>query len=400
MTPHATDVPAARTRSARLAIGAVFFVNGITFASWLPRLPEIQARIDVSDTALGVALVGAGVGGLAASLVSGRMVDRFGSRTMTALTSAALSVALPLMGVAPTAVLVFASLILIGAFDGLTDVAMNAQAVELQRRGGSSIINRFHALWSAGSVVGGLLASRAAQVGLELWVQLLLTAAVLVGMTAVATRWLLPSSPAGRPAGDTTSSAGAWPRSILLRLLLVGLAVALAEAPPNEWAALMMADRFDLGPGAAGLGFVAVAGGMLIGRLVGDHVTDRYGLEATRRCGAALAAVGVVIATLAPHPVAAGAGLIVAGLGLSTLFPLLFRAASDLTHGSHSGMAAFSSGARLGFLLASPAIGLIAGGSSIAVAVLMVAGGAGVAVALSRLPVRAAGELATPSRSS
>ena len=156
----------------------------------------------------------------------------------------------------------------------------------------------------------------------------------------------------------------------------------------------MMADRFDLGPGAAGLGFVAVAGGMLIGRLVGDHVTDRYGSEATRRGGAALAAVGVAIATLAPHPVAAGAGLIVAGLGLSTLFPLLFRAASDLTHGSHSGMAAFSSGARLGFLLASPAIGLIAGGSSIAVAVLMVAGGAGVAVALSRLPVRAAGELA------
>ena len=248
---------------------------------------------------------------------------------------------------------------------------------------------------------GGLLASRAAQVGLELRTQLLITAVVLVGMTAVAARWLLPTTAATRererraPAPERS-----WPRSILLRLLLVGVAVALAEAPPNEWAALMMADRFDLGPGAAGLGFVAVAGGMLIGRLVGDHATDRFGSEPTRRCGAALAAVGVAIATLAPHPVAAGAGLIVTGLGLSTLFPLLFRAASDLTHGSHSGMAAFSSGARLGFLVASPAIGLIAGGSSIAVAVLIVAGGAGVAVAVSRLPARAAGELAAQPRSS
>ena len=165
MTHHATEPGVGRSRSARVAIGLVFFVNGVTFASWFPRLPEIQERIDVSDSALGIALVGSGVGGLAASLMSGRLVDRFGSRTMTALTSAGLSIALPLMGVAPSAVLVFATLVLLGSLDGLTDVSMNAQAVELQRRGGSSIISRFHALWSAGSVVGGLLASRAAQVG-------------------------------------------------------------------------------------------------------------------------------------------------------------------------------------------------------------------------------------------
>ena len=75
-------------------------------------------------------------------------------------------------------------------------------------------------------------------------------------------------------------------------------------------------------------------------------------------------------------------GLFVAGLGLSSLFPLLFRAASDLTHGSHSGMASFSSGARLGFLLASPLMGLIAERTSIATAMLLVAGTAGAVVAV------------------
>jgi MFS family permease len=388
MTTDARETRDDRSRSARVAIGSVFFVNGVTFASWTPRLPEIQDRLDVSDTALGVTLVGAGVGGLAASLVSGRLVDRFGSRTMTVCTSAALSVCLPLMGVAPSAVLVFASLIVLGGLDGLTDVAMNAQAVELQRRRGASILSRFHALWSTGSVAGGLLASRAAEIGVELWIQLVITALVLVGLTVVASRWLLPAPPVA--VRTPVAPERSWPRAILLRLLLVGLAVALAEAPPNEWAALLMQDRFDVGPGAAGLGFVAVAGGMLVGRLVGDHVTDRLGPEATRRGGAALAAVGVLVAALAPHPVLAGTGLLITGLGLSSLFPLLFRAASDLTRGSHSGMAAFSSGARLGFLLASPAIGLLAGGTSIAVAVLLVAGGSAVAVAASRLPVAAA----------
>lgn len=377
----------------------MFFVNGMTFASWSPRLPEIQERLDVSDTALGVTLVGMGVGGLAASLSSGWMVDRFGSRTMTVCTSATLCVFLPLMGVAPTAVLVFATLITLGALDGLTDVAMNAQAVELQRRVGTSIITRFHAAWSAGAVAGGVVASRAADAGVSMRAQLVVTSVVLIAVTLASTTWLLPDH--GAHVGADGSEAGGGertsPRGILLRLFLVGLAVALAESPPVEWAALMMAQRFDVGPGGAGLGFVAVAVGMFVGRLIGDAATDRFGLERTRRGGAALAAAGTIIATLGPHVALAGAGLFVTGVGLSSLFPLLFRAASDLTRGSHSGMAAFSSGARLGILAASPAVGLIAGGVSIAVAVLVVAGGAAMAVAASRLPRSAVSELAADS---
>ncbi|MGI9028481.1 MAG: MFS transporter [Ilumatobacteraceae bacterium] len=390
MAPHATNP--GRSRSARLAIGAVFFANGVTFASWAPRLPEIQDRLDVSNAALGIALVGTGVGGLSASLMSGRLVDRLGSRTMTVATTTLLSIALPLMGVAPTAVALFASLVVLGALDGLTDVAMNAQAIELQRRLGSSILSRFHAVWSAGSLTGGVLASRAAEVGLDLRLQLVITAAVLIGLTTIASRALLTS--AHRVPHSTSAPDRAWTRAILVRLLLIGMVVALVESPPVEWSALLMRDRFDINAGAAGLGFVAVAGGMLVGRLVGDHVTDRCGPELTRRGSAALAAVGVIVATLAPHPVLAGIGLVIAGLGIAALFPLLFRAASDLTHGSHSGMAAFSSGARLGFLIASPAVGLLAGGTSIAVAVLVVSGGAAVAVAASRLPASAAQELA------
>ncbi len=380
-------------RAARLAISVVFLVNGVTFASWMPRLPEIQDRLGISDAALGITLVGAGVGGLAASGLSGRLVDRFGSRTMTLVTSAGLSMALPLMGVAPTAFLVFSSLIVLGALDGLTDVAMNAQAVELQRRVGRSIITRFHALWSAGAVTGGIIASRAAAAGISLRTQLLITAAVLVATTLIAARWLLPDRGAFEHAHEAAPSPGISSRAIIGRLFLVGLAIALAEAPPNEWAALLMTDRFDVGPGAAGLGFVAVAGGMLVGRVVGDHVTDRYGLERTRRGGAALAAVGVLVATLAPSPVGAGIGLFITGLGLSSLFPLLFRAASELTHGSHSGMAAFSSGARLGFLIASPLIGVLASGTSVAIAILLVSGSAATAVALARLPRAAVVEL-------
>ncbi len=137
------------------------------------------------------------------------------------------------------------------------------------------------------------------------------------------------------------------------------MAIALAELPPNDWSALMISDRFDVTAGQAGLGFVAVAGGMLVGRRRRrPRRPTAWGSSARAAAGAALAAVGVVHRDDAARTaVLAGCGLFVAGLGLSSLFPLLFRAASDLTHGSHSGMASFSSGARLGFLLASPLMG-------------------------------------------
>ena len=127
-----SDAPLSHA-AATIAIGAFFFVNGATYASWVPRLPEIRDDLGVSDTALGLTLLGGGLGGLAVSLVSGRVVDRVGSRIATITTSLVLSAVLPLVGFAPVPAVLFATLLTIGAFDGLTDIAMNSQALQLQR---------------------------------------------------------------------------------------------------------------------------------------------------------------------------------------------------------------------------------------------------------------------------
>jgi len=342
-------------------------------------------RLDISDVALGLTLLGSGIGGLCTSAWSGRLVDRRGSRSVTVSTSVALSLALPLIAVAPAATSMFVVLGVLGALDGLTDVAMNAQAVRLQRSTGRRVISRFHALWSLGAVSGSLIASRAAAADVSLRAQLLVTAAALATTALVTGRWLL-STPGGQDERDDVRVRGGAPRRTLAVLFAVGMAVALAELPPHDWAALLMLDRFELGEGAAALGFVATAGGMLLGRLGGDHVAGHFGVERTRRAGAAMAAVGVAVAATLPTPAVAWLGLFVTGLGLSSLFPLVFQAASELTRGSHSGMAAFSSGARLGFLLASPLVGLVAGWAGVATGVLIVAGTAALAVSLVRLP--------------
>src|SRR5688500_6151189 len=121
-------------RAPALAIGVMFLVNGAGFGSWVPRLPEVRDSPDLGDAALVLALIGAGIGGTVMSLVSGRIVDRVGSRPAVVVTSVALSLLIPLVAVAPSAPVLFAALLTIGAIDGLTDVAQNSQALEVQGR--------------------------------------------------------------------------------------------------------------------------------------------------------------------------------------------------------------------------------------------------------------------------
>lgn len=387
------------SRAPLVAIGTLFFVNGASVASWFPRLPDVRDRLGISEGGLGLTLVGMGVGGLAVSLVSGVVVDRFSSRRVAVFTSAALSALLPLIGIASEAVVLFAVLIAIGMFDGLTDVAMNTQAVMVQE-GRSHVMSRLHGMWSVGTLVGGLVSARAADAGVSMRSQLLVTSVVMVVATLLTRPFLLSGGPTtddpvlDAPFADGVAEVdsqavravnGRPARAVLVRLFLVGVAVALAESPPNDWAALMWSDHYDLPDGRAALGYVSITAGMVAGRFAGDFIVARLGNERTRRLGGAFAALGVVLATLAPVPWASSIGLFATGFGVSQLFPLMMVGASALTGGRSSGMAAFSSGARLGFLVAPPVIGGLAGLTSVATAVLIVAGVATVTVAATPL---------------
>jgi MFS family permease len=368
-----------------LATGTFFFVNGATFASWVPRLPEIRQSLEMSDTVLGLTLVGSGVGGLTMSFLSGVLVDRFGSRTATVATSIVLSCALPLIAVAPAPAILFVVLLAIGGFDGLTDVAMNIQALQLQRTVTQSILNRMHATWSIGTLLGGITASTAAGVGVSLGWHLSVTAAVLVGATLVATPFLLPTEPRFAHETDTEGRRVRPARLLLAGLFGIGVLAVLVEMPATEWSTLMMAERFDISAGLAGLGFIGFTAGMVVGRLSGDILVDRFDPEVVRRSSAALAAVGLLVACTGVVPAVTVVGLFVAGMGGAAMFPMSVRRASDLVPGA-TGVAMFSAGARLGILLGPPMMGLLSDATSRSTALLLIGGAAAVVTASIRLP--------------
>jgi MFS family permease len=313
------------------------------------------------------------------------LVDRVGSRAATIVTSVALSLALPLIAVAPSAGVLFVVLLVIGGFDGLTDVAMNSQALQLQRGVRRSILNRMHATWSIGTLVGGVAASRAAAAGVTLRTQLLITAAVLVAITLLAAPGLLRPEPAVETEFGHDGRRIRPARLMLVGLFGVGVLAIMVELPATEWASLLMAERHGLDVGAAALGFVGFTAGMVLGRLSGDVLVDRFDAEAFRRSSAAVAAIGIVVACTGGEPWITVAGLFVAGAGGAAMFPMSVRRAGDLVPGA-TGVAMFSAGARLGILLGPPLMGALSDATDRSTALLVVGGTAAVVSAAMRLP--------------
>ena len=359
------------------AIAALFFVNGAAFASWAPRIPEVADKIGVDVAGLGLTLMFGGIGGLVGTQPAGWAIDRFGSRRVSIGGALVIAIGLPVLGFATIPIALAVGVFVLGAADVFADIGMNAQAMIVQH-GRSSLINRFHGLWSIGTVVGGILGSAAAGAGLALEVHFTIVAVVLAGVVVVSGRELTDESIAS-PAAPTEGARAPSIRPLIV-LGALGLLAAFVEAPGAEWSATFMDVVYDSSPAIAGLGFVAFTVGMTTTRLLGDTVTNRYGNRRSLIMSLVVAASGWVIAAGPGPAVVALIGLGIAGLGAGMIFPQLYAAGGAGTIVSQGrGLSAMALGSRLGFLVATPTVGLAGAAFGLDIAIASLVGAAAVA---------------------
>ena len=383
-----------RLRHSGAAVAVLFFVNGMTFSNWLPRVPEVRDRLGVGNAGIGAVLLGGGLGGIVGALLVGRLSERLGSKRLLLLAASALAVGLPMIGIVPVAVVLLVVLTVLGALDVFNDVSMNAQGVMIQERLGRSIMNRLHAMWSLGFLVGAVIGSAMAAVGVGVRAHLLIIGALLLVAVQVVRPWLVPvDDPHGPPAdAAATARPPRWSPVVVLMAAAAMAAMAL-ESMPNEWAAVMMRDDFDLGR-RAGFGTVTVAGSMLVGRLVGDHVLDRVGERRLLQGAVILIAAGVGVTAVAPVAAVAFAGLLLWGLGLSVVFPQLYASAARLPGTSAgSGLGSMLFGQRFGAMTTAAGVGALAEWRSVRFAFFVVGL---LAVIVLLTTVRGMHRLATP----
>jgi predicted MFS family arabinose efflux permease len=355
----------------RWGVSSVFFVAGGVIATWASYIPLVQQRLAIGDGELGRALFAMAAGALCAVAAAGALIERFSSRAMTATAGAAFCLLLPAPIFAPSLLSLTAALLVFGFAFGLMDVAMNAQAANVQRRAGRSLMSGFHGLYS----LGGLAGSAAA--GLLLWLQtpalghvagVAATMAVLLGLGCPR---LLPGE-----RGETHGApALSLPPRCLASLASLGFLIFVGEGAVMDWANVYLANVLNAGADRAVAGFAAFSLTMAAGRFLGDWGTERLGSRRFAVGSAALAAAGLGLALARPGFEAAVAGFGLAGLGLANLIPMLFSQAAEATPDTpQRGIAGVAGVGYFGLVAGPPAIGFAADAIGLRGALGLIAG--------------------------
>ncbi|MFJ3876055.1 MFS transporter [Streptomyces sp. NPDC090077] len=345
------------------ALYAVFFLNGIVLASWAPRIPQVKEQLGLSDGQLGTALLGVALGSVPAMPAAGLLVNRFGSRPVARCAALVYAPAIALPGLAGSLTGLLLGLAVLGASVGALDVAMNAHAVDLERRTGRARLSSFHGLFSAGALAGALLGTAAAAGGVAPRTQFAVSAAVGAAVAGLAVAALHPAAPPPPPPRRGDGDGGGQGGGGAVRLLplsALGLSVLLIEGVMTDWSSVYLADSLGAGPGTAGAGYAAFALAMTAGRLGGDRAARAFGPVRVVRWGAVLSAAGALAALLSGSAAASAAGFSAVGLGISASFPLVVAGAGRVPARAGTAVATVSTTGYFAFLAGPPLIGFLA----------------------------------------
>jgi MFS family permease len=380
----------------RIAVTVVFFLVGTVAGTWASRIPAVKAHLHLSAGVLGLTLLGPAVGAVIAMGVVGAVLVRVKPRRVVGVMFVPYGLFLGAVAFVDSPWQLFLTLVGWGAAVGSIDVAMNIEAAALQDLMGRRIMSRFHAAYSLGGLAGAGVGALAAATGLGVTVNFSIVGvlALIVGVSASSVFSRTPmkhevdgASLESAPVRSSRRPTLSWS---LVGLSMIAFGCFLAEGAVNNWSAVYLHSSLKAGAGLAAIAYTVFSCAMAAGRLCGDHMAERFGPVRLVRISAAMAAIGMAAALVAGQVVAAMAGFILLGLGMSFVVPLVFTASSQLERPGPS-LATVNSSGYVGLLVGPPLIGGIADAVGLPAAL-------GVIVAITALTAVLAGVVAPKRR--
>lgn len=365
-------MPFASLAQARWATRAQFMHLGIVAGLFGAHVPSVASTFALDERRLAMALLSSTAGSLIMLLLAGRLIARLGARATTVVAGWGFCLALVLLLRVPVAWLVFPCMLLLGAGESLYDIAINAEGSMLEQMGGRAVMSGFHAMFSVGAMIGAGAAAVMFRAQIAPFVQLTLVGGVVAVSLAAASRGMLPV----HPMADDSAVHFAWPRGVLLTIGLLICAGMLAEGVMYNWSVLYVKQELATTSERAALAYVAFSGATAAMRFAGDYVRARVAERVVLIVGASVAAVAMGVVLLARHPVVALVGFGVVGVGLATVVPILYNAATRVPGVSRAAaIASASSIGYVGFMIGPPLVGGVAHATSLswAMGIMMVA---------------------------
>ena len=310
----------------RLAVSGLFLLNGLFAGAWAPKIPEFASRVGVTEAGLGLMIMCFGVGSLIVMPIVGVLVAHFGTTRMVKSTTVLFLVTMLALSLAPNIVLGVAAISLFGGLLGGMDVAVNGNAVEVEKSMRRAIMSSCHAFWSLGAFLGATTGGFLMEVLGVLGHAVLLT---VVGIAMLAVVWPHILHDAPHPSEERQKVR--LPMTPLPWLIgLMALFCMVPEGAILDWGALYMRNELGASLALSGFAFGTFSLTMAIMRFAGDHVRDRFGAVRTLRFCTVTAIIGMIVAGTAPNAYVAMAGFALCGVGISNMVPIAFSAAGNL----------------------------------------------------------------------
>jgi len=355
--------PATSLNAARWSVSTIFLLNGAGIGVWAAHVPLVQARAGIDTGVLGFLLLTIAGGAISAMPLSGWMAGRWGTRAVVigagllfAFTSALL---MNVGGLVPLFVAAYA----FGASNGVLDVAMNANASEVEAARGIPTMSSFHGFYSLGGLIGAALGGLLIGAGFGDGSGALMVSVAIAAVVAVCARRLLAVAPAPH------ASHFALPRGPALFLGLLGLLCFAVEGALVDWSALLLTERTQVDAATAAFGYSAFSVAMAACRFAGDRLVLRFGALRVMVAGGVGMFAGLMLAVVSTHFLLSALGFALIGLSAANVVPLIFAAAARMPGMSAGGgLATVATLGYAGLLMAPPLIGSIAAHTNIAVA--------------------------------
>jgi len=387
VTSPARIAPDAGLRAAVRGTYVAFIGSGFAFASWAARIPQVRDHLHLSPSELGLVLLSIAGGSVIALPLSGRIVHRFGASRTVAASALVLAVGLGgaaggyLVGVVPVVI----GLFLLGFANGAWDVAMNVHGALVERHLGRSIMSRFHAGYSLGTVAGALLGAVMVALHVPVTAHLLVVAITTGVVVPWGTRLFVHDAAGMEEHEETTtrSALAAWrePRTLLIGIFV--LAFAFAEGTGNDWISVATIDGYRTPAAIGTLAFAVFLAAMTIGRWFGPGLLDRHGRVAIIRALSGLGIAGVLLFVFAPATALAFLGALMWGVGVSLGFPVGMSAGADEPQFAAGRVSVIASVGYCAFLAGPPSVGFLGDHYTVLRAVTSVAVLLGIAALIS-----------------
>ncbi len=347
----------------------MFFLAGITFASWASRIAGIQQKLGLSDTALGGILFTLPVGLMLSLPFSGYTITKIGSRKLLLIALPLYAIALTSLGFSNTVFELIIGLFFFGFTSNAVNIAVNTQAVATEKLYGKPILASFHGLWSLAGFTGAAIGTLMIGKGIEPSVHFSIIMVLVIIGVALTFRYLKDDT-------GTVQSGPVFvmPDSSLMKLGVIAFCSMICEGTMFDWSVIYFKKVVHAENAWIAAGYTAFMATMATGRFIADWFSGRFGLKKTLQLSGSLTATGLMIAVIFPQLLPAIGGFLLVGFGVSSVVPLVYSAAGkSKTMSPGVALAAVSTIGFVGFLIGPPMIGFIAGAFSLRASFTLIA---------------------------